>query len=89
MSEMTPDRAREIALQWHSGGGSPLYRFGSNGRIDDEAHRAALLAEIGSCLARLRAMERPNDPERDIPDLIAIGNYAAAAPIRTEPGDER
>ena len=38
-------QARDIAYTWHSGGGSPFYRFASNGYIDDEEHRQELIHE--------------------------------------------
>lgn len=44
-------KAVELAFEWHGGGGNPLYRFVSNRKVDDEAHRVLLLGEIDSCLA--------------------------------------
>ena len=48
---MKLEQARNLAYDWHGGGGSPLYRFASTGQIQDDDHRQDLLAELRDDLA--------------------------------------
>lgn len=43
---ITSGEARRIAGEWHGGQWTPLYRFSSNGRFDNQDHRIACLKEI-------------------------------------------
>lgn len=44
--KISPERARDLAYQWHGGQSSPLYAFASSGIVRD---RDALLSEIDEC----------------------------------------
>jgi hypothetical protein len=78
--EMTHEavvNAIRTAFDWHGGGGSDLYRFASNRKIDDEAHRGDLRASIRVCMT-----QAGND--RDHRDLEALYRVVSAIAINHE-----
>lgn len=44
-------QAIRTAFDWHSGGGSPFYRFASNRKLDNEEHRWGALTELDAAAA--------------------------------------
>lgn len=48
--------AREVAFDWHGGQGSALYSFASTDcTVHSEEHRASLIADIESAIAKVKA----------------------------------
>jgi hypothetical protein len=64
-------RERQTAFDWHGGGGSPLYRFASNRRIDDGEHGRDLLAEIDEDIAWCKSHPKTEEAA-DMPNLVAL-----------------
>lgn len=60
--EITTDRARAIASDWHDGQASALYSFASSGHFDADA----LLREIEAELARLLVSDDSTDDALDM-----------------------
>ena len=75
---MSDAQARVTAMQWHGGGGSELYAFGSSGAVPWDA--AGLLGEIHEESTRAAV---PASREA----LKALGRYIEATPPRDpQPG---
>lgn len=64
---ITPEKARELAYQWHGGQSSPLYAFASSGLVADEP---ALRREIQVCLGYAA-----QQTQKDYDELRQLANF--------------
>ena len=72
----------DIAMDWHGGASSPLYRFASRGgRIDDADHRQAILLEICAAAGQLLSYP-PEDQLSEFPRLYRLSEHVKG--MRTE-----
>ncbi len=81
-----PQQVLDTAYSWHGGGSSPLYRFASNRRIDNEGHRKSLIGEVELCIAQndfyaseKEAEGRKHNNERS--QLLALLKFIQEAPV--------
>ena len=70
----------ETAFAWHSGGGSPLYRFASNRKINDGQHRIDLLDEIDTCILWHTAYGHAEQELGDIAALESLSQFVKDYP---------
>ena len=80
---ITRARAIEIAASWHSvmtwnDPGVAMYALSSTGRVQSEAHRAALLAYT-------KRLQENSEAGNSHSDLFKLYAYIVAAPIEPEP----
>lgn len=85
-----PDYTRErgiaalkVAVQWHSGSGSPLYAFASTRRIQGDKHREQLRREINALIGDVLENPNPGDPT-EYARLSLLREVIFTAPLDTE-----
>jgi hypothetical protein len=74
-------RAIQVAFEWHSGGGSPLYQFASTRRVHDDAHRERAYREVGFCIRSV--IENPVGGH-EYADLRLLAEVILTAPLGVE-----